>query len=202
MSHPSPCHDERAVNHINSAGAAKHKAMSAPEESECNTLCPERAAASPFAPSVWHCKACATFLPVSDFYPSSIARRIHSCKRHMDSAVRAAVSRARVANPQRSRLRKVLRRIRRRYGDATPSWATKPAVVQPLLDQQGWRSTLSGSARAVTLVPKAALALAQRPVGEEIHKGGVGWSAHDTMLVTEYEASALGHELSQSVNNT
>jgi hypothetical protein len=123
--------------------------------SECGTLAlhPEQTSASAPAPSVWYCKACSEFLPASAFYPSSIARRIHSCKRHMDIAVGAAVSRARVANPQRSKRSKVLRPVRRRYGDDTPTWATQPAVVQQLLDAHGWHSVLSGlgSARAVSI---------------------------------------------------
>jgi hypothetical protein len=133
------------------------------------------------ADAMFHCTQCAQFLPLSQFYASSVLHSIHRCRKHTRIAARASwrktLSRM---SPERKAAHRVAARMSKVA--SSPAWTRAPSsVVEGVLRRFDCRSVLSGRTRGLVLVP----------VRATVPVTGTEWQAWESVPVTQGEAAML-----------
>lgn len=139
----------------------------------------------------FYCNHCRDFLPTTQFYPSSIKRRIHSCRWHTN-AITAVIKKRKYDRrkelPQHLRAASRVLRVMQSLAtkNVLQAYAKFPllseADVAGVLKQFDCKSAMSLSSRTIILYPIRNTAVAS---------GENSWTAADCVVVTKHEAKQL-----------
>jgi hypothetical protein len=148
--------------------------------------------------NLYHCHRCEELMDKSMFYPSSIQRKIHVCKDHLQQNARRWVRDhpPRPRMPTADRKARNVRVLMKKYARGVygqhplPEWMTR-RNIRTILERYGFKSALSATKQGLVLVPRHGNLVPRWAVktGDESYSTDLtSWLLEDAVPVTRTEA--------------